>query len=191
MVTRFADSLRTDNCPQPNEAQPRSHALTSDQYNILTSSAHGLFGPERALLTGAVSLSTITPHIGYPAERVKTPASTINPNLAREEGNQPWAVEAVLLQPHLGHRDGFPRRLSRRQHLLHRPVPPRRCSRSAHSDAQQLRIATSGVSGGSRGRFATPANFPLHDRSPYSRIARVHVRRGSQHGPQSARCKLT
>jgi hypothetical protein len=30
MVTRFAASLRTDNCPQPKEAQPRSHALTSE-----------------------------------------------------------------------------------------------------------------------------------------------------------------
>jgi hypothetical protein len=30
MVTRFAASLRTDNSPQPKEAQPMSHALTSD-----------------------------------------------------------------------------------------------------------------------------------------------------------------
>jgi hypothetical protein len=30
MVTRFAASLRTDNCPLPKEAQPLSHALTSD-----------------------------------------------------------------------------------------------------------------------------------------------------------------
>jgi hypothetical protein len=38
MVTRFAAStLRTDNCPQPKEAQPRSHALTtSNQFDILT-----------------------------------------------------------------------------------------------------------------------------------------------------------
>ena len=30
MVTRFAASLPTDNSPQPKEAQPLSHALTSD-----------------------------------------------------------------------------------------------------------------------------------------------------------------
>ena len=30
MVTWFAASLRTDNCPQPKEARPLSHALTSD-----------------------------------------------------------------------------------------------------------------------------------------------------------------
>jgi hypothetical protein len=30
MVTRFATSLPTDICPQPKEAQPLSHALTSD-----------------------------------------------------------------------------------------------------------------------------------------------------------------
>jgi hypothetical protein len=29
-VTRFATSLRTDNSPQPKEARPLSHALTSD-----------------------------------------------------------------------------------------------------------------------------------------------------------------
>ena len=36
MVTRFLASLRTDNCPQPKEARPLSHAQTSDEYNILT-----------------------------------------------------------------------------------------------------------------------------------------------------------
>jgi hypothetical protein len=36
MVTRFAASLRTDNCPQPKEARPLSHALTSDSNNIWT-----------------------------------------------------------------------------------------------------------------------------------------------------------
>jgi hypothetical protein len=30
MVTRFAASLPTDICPQPKEAQPLPHALTSD-----------------------------------------------------------------------------------------------------------------------------------------------------------------
>jgi hypothetical protein len=30
----FVASLRTDNCPQPKEAQPLSHALTSDSFNI-------------------------------------------------------------------------------------------------------------------------------------------------------------
>jgi hypothetical protein len=38
----------------------------------------------------------------------------------------------------------------------------------------KLRIENGGVSGGrSRGRYATPADFPRHDCSPYSH---VHVR---------------
>ena len=35
-VTRLEASLRTDDSPQPKEAQPRSHALTSDEFNIWT-----------------------------------------------------------------------------------------------------------------------------------------------------------
>jgi hypothetical protein len=48
MITRFAASLRTDNCPQPKEAQPRSHTLshpTNTTFGLLGS----WFGPEVAL----------------------------------------------------------------------------------------------------------------------------------------------
>jgi hypothetical protein len=41
MVTRFATSPPTDNCPQPKEAQPLSQ-LDTDQYNILTPRLCGL-----------------------------------------------------------------------------------------------------------------------------------------------------
>jgi hypothetical protein len=36
MVTRFAASLPTDICPQPKEAQPLPHALTSDDEVVST-----------------------------------------------------------------------------------------------------------------------------------------------------------
>ena len=41
-VTRLTTSPPTDTFPQPKEAQPLSHALTSDQYNILTPRLCGL-----------------------------------------------------------------------------------------------------------------------------------------------------
>jgi hypothetical protein len=50
MVTRFAASLRTDISPQRKEARPLSHALTSDQYNFLTSRLCGLMVRRRRLI---------------------------------------------------------------------------------------------------------------------------------------------
>ena len=51
MVTRFAASLRTDISPRRKEARPLSHALTSDQFNFLTSRLCGLM-VRRWRLTG-------------------------------------------------------------------------------------------------------------------------------------------
>ena len=62
MVTRFATSPPTDNCPQPKEAQPLSQ-LDIHLYNILTPRLCGLMlwfdGPEVALIW-LLSLSHIT-----------------------------------------------------------------------------------------------------------------------------------
>ena len=56
MVARFAASLRTDNYPQPKEAQPLSHALTSGLYNILAP-----LMVRRWRVWGPISLSYIAP----------------------------------------------------------------------------------------------------------------------------------
>jgi hypothetical protein len=78
----FAASLPADNSPQRKEAQPLSHALTSDQYNMFDSSALWPDGPEVELnwpfpypILPPPALSSVSVGVGWMV-RLKPPLCT-------------------------------------------------------------------------------------------------------------------